>query len=101
MRDLDVPAQARMTSAGSAIRWVTGLVTAEMVVVHPETAEVTETEAVTDAATPGVDHPHLTDAEVVLPTDVIAVTVVTVRMVQFAPRSLGKDFASFARSVVT
>lgn len=97
MRGLDVLAQAPMTSAGSVTRWVTGLVTAEAVAVVPQgTAEDTAAiEAVKDAATLGADRPHLTDAEVQVEVEVqidlhsgvIAVTVVTVRTVQSAPRS--------------
>jgi hypothetical protein len=81
----------RVISAGSVVRWVIGPLTAAC----PE-VEMTTVEVVEEEAPPAVVHPVVMEVVVV----VTAVTAET-EETMVVPKSSERDFASFARSVVT
>jgi len=79
VKGLVVLVQVLMMSAGSATRWVTGLVTAELEEVHQieETAEGMIVVAIDEAIQEAVPH-HATDAEDAVTVDIVVTEVIAV-----------------------
>jgi len=90
VKGLVVLVQVLMMSAGSATRWVTGLVTAELEEVHQieETAEGMIVVAIDEAIQEAVPH-HATDAEDAVTVDIVVTEVIAVMemMVLFDQKS--------------